>query len=237
MKIFLDPGHNNSGGDAGAEGNGLKEQDITFEIAAKLKKLFVDHGYQVKMSRNASTDNVGDGSLNDSIRKRYQMSNDWGADLFISIHVNSGGGTGAETLIYSTGGKAEKYALRVQSAIVAQLGLKNRGVKVRSDLGVLRGTVAPAILVETGFIDNVRDAKLLREKQQEYADAIFEGVTGEKPQYVKELTDINDIVWEYAHRGIVTDSEGMKEAMKAEPEGRLYWLARKALQYMRERNI
>ena len=35
MKIYLDPGHNHSGADTGACGNGLKEQDITWLIAAR----------------------------------------------------------------------------------------------------------------------------------------------------------------------------------------------------------
>ncbi len=236
MKIFIDPGHNYSGADTGAVGNGLREQDITFSVAEKLKKLFVQHGYEIKMSRNKITDNVGT-SVAESIQKRYQMSNDWGADLFLSLHCNSGGGTGTESLVYSSSGEAAQYAERISAAIVSNLGLKNRGVKVRTDLGVLRGTTAPAVLVELGFIDNAGDAKLLKEEQQEYANAIFEGVTGMKAAVVKELTSINDIVWEYAHRGIVTDPQGMIQEMEQNPDGRLYWLARKALQYMRERGI
>lgn len=236
MKIFIDPGHNYSGADTGAVGNGLREQDITFSVAEKLKKLFVQHGYEIKMSRNKITDNVGT-SVEESIQKRYQMSNDWGADLFLSLHCNSGGGTGTESLVYSSSGEAAQYAERISAAIVSNLGLKNRGVKVRTDLGVLRGTTAPAVLVELGFIDNAGDAKLLKEEQQEYANAIFEGVTGMKAAVVKELTSINDIVWEYAHRGIVTDPQGMIQEMEQNPDGRLYWLARKALQYMRERGI
>ena len=236
MKIFIDPGHNYSGADTGATGNGLREQDVTFGIAQKLRELFVSHGYEIKMSRNNLTDNVGT-SVEESIRKRYQMSNDWNADLFLSIHCNSGGGTGTESLIYSSSGVAADYAKRITEAIVNNLGLKSRGVKVRTDLGVLRGTAAPAVLVETAFIDNKNDAKLLRDQQQGFADAIFEGVTGMKPAHIVELTSINDIVWEYAHRGIVVDADGMIKAMKRYPDGRLYWLARKTLQYIRERGF
>jgi len=50
---------------------------------------------------------------------------------------------------------------------------------------------------------------------------------------VKEYTDINDIVWELGQRGIVTDTEAMAAQMKAEPDGRLYWLGRKMVQYIR----
>ena len=50
---------------------------------------------------------------------------------------------------------------------------------------------------------------------------------------VREYTDINDIVWELGHRGIVGDTKGMKTEMEAKPDGRLYWLARKMLHYIR----
>ena len=74
--------------------------------------------------------------------------------------------------------------------------------------------------------------------RDDFANAIFEGITGfSLTNQIKELTDIHDIVWEYAHRGIVLDSDGMENEMKENPNGRLYWLARKTLQYMRERDI
>ncbi len=51
---------------------------------------------------------------------------------------------------------------------------------------------------------------------------------------IKELTSANDIVWELESRGIVTDKEGMLEEINKNPQGRLYWLARKAVHYIRQ---
>ena len=53
---------------------------------------------------------------------------------------------------------------------------------------------------------------------------------------INEYTDIEAIAWDLNHRGIVTDKEGLINAVRAEPNGRLYWLARKSLQYIRERD-
>lgn len=53
---------------------------------------------------------------------------------------------------------------------------------------------------------------------------------------ITELTSANDIIWELADRGIVTDKEGMLEEIGKNPGGRLYWLARKAVQYIREQD-
>ena len=50
---------------------------------------------------------------------------------------------------------------------------------------------------------------------------------------VEEYTDVNDIVWELKNRGIVTDSDGMVEEMEQDTDGRLYWLGRKLVQYIR----
>ena len=177
MKIFVDAGHNHSGGDTGASGFGLKEQDISFGIAEKLAGLLRQAGHDVKMSRNALEDNVGN-TVSESINGRANSANNWGADLFFSIHCNAGGGTGTETLVYQHGNSAAETARKICDAVCARLELKNRGVKERPDLGVLRLTTMPAVLVETAFIDNESDVWKLKNKQALFAQAIFEGITG-----------------------------------------------------------
>ena len=47
-----------------------------------------------------------------------------------------------------------------------------------------------------------------------------------------ELTEVNDIVWELAHRGIVSDSDLWVEKLQSDVNA--YWLARKAVKYIRE---
>lgn len=177
MKIFVDAGHNHSGGDTGASGFGLREQDISFYIAENLAGLLRQAGHEVKMSRNALEDNVGN-TVSESINGRANSANNWGADLFFSIHCNAGGGTGTETLVYQHGNSAAETARKICDTVCARLDLKNRGVKERPDLGVLRLTTMPAVLVETAFIDNESDAWKLKNKQELFAQAIFEGICG-----------------------------------------------------------
>ena len=175
MKIFVDAGHNHSGEDTGASGFGLKEQDVSFYIAEKLAELLRQAGHEVKMSRNALEDNVGN-TVSESINGRANMANNWGADLFLSIHCNAGGGAGTETLVYQHGNSAAETAQKICDVVCERLELKNRGVKERPDLGVLRLTNMPAVLVETAFIDNESDAWKLKNKQELFAQAIFEGI-------------------------------------------------------------
>ncbi len=239
MKIFLDPGHNYSGGDTGASGFGLREEIVTFEVANKLRVLLQSAGHEVRMSRSYVTDNVGNGTVASSLNERVRMSNEWGADLFVSIHCNAYNqkACGTETFVYSLNSKIAETALRVQQKITDKLGTTDRGIKAQPGLVVLKNTSAPAFLIETAFIDNEDDSWLLKSRQEDFAKAIFEGITDEQADGVAELTDIHDIAWEYAYRGIVEDLEGLENEMRQTPNGRLYWLARKTLQFIRERNF
>ena len=174
MKICIDAGHNYSGADTGAVGNGLREQDITFAIAEKLKNLFSGTDIQIVMTRNKLTDNLGT-SLNSSLDARAAICNNNKCDYFISIHCNAGGGTGSEVYVYKFGGEAQKLANVVADNICSDLELVKRGVK-EGNFAVLRNTNCPAILVETAFIDNQNDASVLKNKQAEFASAIYKSV-------------------------------------------------------------
>ena len=175
MKICIDAGHNYSGWTTGAGGCGLREEVITWQIADKLRTRLENAGVTVIMTRKTLETNLGTNNAT-SLSKRVETANSHDCDLFVSIHCNAGGGTGCETLIFKSGGEAEKAAWKVQNSIVGALALRNRGVKVRPDLYVLKHTEMPAILVETAFIDNADDAAKLRYEQDEFANAICKGI-------------------------------------------------------------
>lgn len=105
-------------------------------------------------------------------------------ELDVSIHFNAGKNdpdgdgqtTGVEVLVYSMTSAAVPYATAVCEAISA-LGYKNRGVKVRSELAVLRKTNAPAMLIECCFVDDADDVALY--DADKMAAAIVQGITGQ----------------------------------------------------------
>ena len=87
-KIYIDQGHNPSGVNTGAEGNGLREQDVTYAVGQELARLLRRSGnYEVRLSRNTPTEVLGSSNAS-SLRTRVQDANAWGADYFISIHTN-----------------------------------------------------------------------------------------------------------------------------------------------------
>lgn len=153
-KVFLDPGH--GGHDPGAVGNGLQEKVVVLKIA-RYARNYLQNNYKdvsVKMSR--TTDKYL------SLSSRANAANNWGADLFVSIHINAGGGIGYEDYIYN--GKVSNKTHQLQDAIhsnVAPLFTNNRGQK-RANFAVIRQTSMPAVLTECGFIDNKTDANFLK---------------------------------------------------------------------------
>ena len=127
------------------------------------------------------TDDSGK-TQNENLKNIVSKCNDHAADLNISIHFNAsdGQGHGVEVLQYSN--KTQEVAQNICNAI-AQLGFKNRGVKDRTDLYVLKHTKAPAILIECCFCDSAIDAGLYN--YDSMAAAIVKGLTGEVKETVQ----------------------------------------------------
>ena len=168
MKILLDMGHCLSGADTGAIGNGRKEQDCTREIGEKVKSKLESLGHTVII---CSCDNAN--SLGESLAYRVNKANKNGGDLYISIHLNAGGGYGIE--IFTYGGKPFIEATRTLESFVA-LGLKNRGIKDGSDLYVIKNTAMESMLVECCFMDTNDMDKYNAES---FTNAIVKGITGQ----------------------------------------------------------
>ena len=174
LKIFINPGHDKDL-DPGACANGLREVDIALAIGQEVKNIMEGIGYpcQLIQSDNLNGETAGKPNV-------CGTANASGADVFVSIHCNSADNTysrGTETLVYSTGGKAELLAKCIQTQIVNSLGTVDRGIKTRPDLCVLRETIMPAVLVETAFISNEEDAYKLQFRQYAFAAAITRGIT------------------------------------------------------------
>lgn len=122
-------------------------------------------------------------SKSDVLSKIVSKCNEHDVDLDVSIHFNAGSSdlnnstTGTEVFIYNDTSKAKPYAQNVCAAIAA-LGFKNRGVKTRESLYVLKNTKAPAMLIECCFVDDKDDVALYNCKSM--AEAIVYGITGQR---------------------------------------------------------
>ena len=176
MKINVHAGHNPDGKVACGACGIIKESTEARKVAKEVIRILREKGHTVY---NCTVDNGA--SQSDVLKKIVTKCNLHKVDLDVSIHFNAGAGdkkgngktTGTEVYVYSATSAAKPAAERVVKKIAA-LGFKNRGVKIRTDLYVLRQTNSPAMLIECCFVDDKDDVKLYNYKKM--AEAIVKGI-------------------------------------------------------------
>lgn len=108
-------------------------------------------------------------------------ANEWGADLFVSIHFNKAydsynGALGSEVCVYSE----HEIAKRVVNAL-GSLGFKNRGQKVRTGLYELKHTKMKSMIIETCFVEATEDVELYKKLGVDViGKAIAEAISNKK---------------------------------------------------------
>jgi len=179
--VVIDPGH--GGKYSGSCGTTLKEKDVTLAVGLKAGAILQQKGIKVEYTR------TDDSTI--EVPEEAGIGNDLNAAVFVAIHCNSSntpGPSGTETFFYAPLEMPELYAQReersrlanlIQSKMIANVQLVNRGVK-ENDYYVLKYTTMPSALVEMGFINNPDEEKLLGQDSiqglaaQAIADAIQE---------------------------------------------------------------
>jgi N-acetylmuramoyl-L-alanine amidase len=148
MKIAINMGHTKIGTGTGAA-KYLNESVETRKIGYDVLKLLAD-------TKHEAVPVVFDKSSN-NLKEAVDLANAENADLFLSVHLNAGGGQGCEA--YTWQGKKTKEAVAVLNNL-SKLGFKNRGVKNGSGLYVIKNTKMNAVLVEVCFVDSETDRDL-----------------------------------------------------------------------------
>lgn len=187
--IILDPGH--GGDDNGTSGAYSKEKNIALSIARKVASYLSASGYKVIMTRNS------DKFI--PLKDRTEVISRYKGDIFVSIHANSAKKniSGYETFVlapqgtsstytknavhtYENGNRHDKNNERLGYEINKALGItagEDRGLK-HARFAVLKYATKPAALVETGFLSNRTEEKLLNSPayQDKVAKAIATGI-------------------------------------------------------------
>ena len=179
IKIYIDQGHNPVNPNAGAEGNGLREQNLVYRIGIELAALLRANGnFDVRLSRPTPETQLGNSKAS-SLAARVNEANEWNADYFISLHTNASSSPnagGTEAYVFSIPSIASRLAEDIVEGVSEYTGLRDRGVFTRSGLYVLRKTQMPAALIELGFISNPEEAALMRDRPDLFARGIYEGI-------------------------------------------------------------
>ncbi len=189
--IFLDPGH--GGTDTGTKGaRGVEEKRVVLDLTRRVRNELTKAGYRVYMSRES------DRFL--ELDERTRKARALGADLFVSIHLNSAGSdspNGTETFALAAAGYASTaggtvtpaqagnrfdgpntaLAYLIHKALCSRIGEGDRGLK-RARFMVLRTAPCPAALVECAFLSNPREEERLLDDhfREEVAQGIAKGI-------------------------------------------------------------
>ena len=178
-KIYIDQGHNPERPNAGAEAFGVKEQDINYEVGVILADLLRANGnFDVRLSRPTAESSIGS-SNSESLQMRVSDANAWGADYYISIHANTSSlpeVSGSEAFSYSEPSVAFSLGTDILEGLNETTGLRNRGMKTRTNLYVLKRTNMPSVLVELGFMTNRGDLELMLSRPDLFAEGIYRGI-------------------------------------------------------------
>lgn len=171
MKIALSAGHTLSGKGTGAVGyiNESNETRVMFDL---VKKWLVADGHTVYACNVDKSDTY--------LQQQVALANKQAVDIAVQIHFNAHKSTtsamGTETLHDLGSTKGKEFATRVHAKLATVF--KNRGVKERNNLYWLNNTKAPAILIETCFVDSKADTDLYKANKDKVAKLIAEGIVG-----------------------------------------------------------
>ena len=183
--VVLDPGHDST--HAGAQGlNGLHEETLNFKIAQYCKEELQQYsGVTVYMTRNSVACPYPGTSSGEDNAKRVAYAQSVGANVYVSIHLNSAGASANGAMVFypnqnyrsDIGSQGQNLASQVLTQLKA-LGLKDNGVKIRNSesgdtysdgsladyYGVIRGSKKagfPGIIIEHAFVTNASNAAFL----------------------------------------------------------------------------
>ncbi len=212
MSVYISAGH--GGRDPGATGF-IAEKDYTLKLALELRDyLLKTYQTEVHMARERDvTVSLGD---------RAAEANRLGVALYLSIHINAGGGYGFESFIWNGAPIPDTNYIRNIihdhcAAVWVKNGRRDRGKK-RGNFFVLRETRMHAVLLEHGFVDDREDARLLQETgfRRELVVAMGDGIAKALSLSRKETGSISDTSDdekghsspEEAGRGVYTVQQG-----------------------------
>lgn len=172
--VVVDAGH---GGEPGAVAGDVYEKDITLAIVQKIKAIFEEEGNKdigIYCTRLEDKDV--------SLLDRVNLANSMGADLFVSIHVNSIKGRsdveGIEVmydeLAPDTEFDSKDFAQICLDEVQLAMGAKKRSLINGNKIYIIRNAQMPAALIEVGFINN--PSELARLVDDSYQQKTAQGV-------------------------------------------------------------
>ncbi|REB07885.1 N-acetylmuramoyl-L-alanine amidase [Sporosarcina sp. BI001-red] len=191
VKVLLDAGH--GGEDGGASTDELIESDVNLAITKEVEKKLKQKGATVVMTRTKSGDAIAEHAPDkefssmrerkfEDLKMRVQIAETEEPDLFLSVHVNAipeKQWRGAQVFYHPEGHEGgEALAKSIQGSFKERLKNTDREAMKIKGVYLLKNIQVPSVIVETGFISNPEEHKLLADPayRKKVADAIVAGV-------------------------------------------------------------
>ncbi len=180
FKIVLDAGHGkNTAGKRclkALDKNETREWVLNSRICDLIeKKLKSYSGYELLRVDDTT------GKIDVALKDRVKKANDFGADVYFSLHhnahpedkvgANGGSGSGILSIVYTNASaKSKEYQKMLYDALIKETGLKGDRTDPmpKQNLYVLHHTTMPAVLLELGFMDGYKDVPIIL--TDEYAE-------------------------------------------------------------------
>ena len=196
--VLIDPGHGGKSVGASNIVNGHFEKEYTLDLAIRSADILIRQGWRVFLTRTNDTDIP--------LAERVTMADTVKADLFISLHFNSGypntEHSGIETYCLTPVGMQSsltreyaddptvafpnntydlenfQWAVRIHGSVQKATQFIDQGIRRARFMGVLRGHKRPAVLLEGGFLSNPKEAALIADTafRQKMAEALAEAL-------------------------------------------------------------
>lgn len=194
-KIVIDPGH--GGTDTGVDKGNIIESEVTLDISKKLKTYLEDKLFIVEMTRSTDISLNKFSNINDTLQRkeldaRATIINNSGAKIFVSIHVNSFPEYPniSGSIVYYNPLKPQSKELsdciqkQLNSFIVDNFKRETHNPQ-EADFYLLMNTNIPGVLVETAFVTDRNEYKLL--SQDVFRSQIAKGVADGIENYLVKL--------------------------------------------------
>ncbi|PSL42599.1 N-acetylmuramoyl-L-alanine amidase [Salsuginibacillus halophilus] len=184
--IVIDPGHGGVDGGASSK-SGLLEKDVALDIGFQLRDYLQEAGALVHMTRESDRDLAETDTRRyrqrklEDLRARKNTINADRVDMFITLHLNaipSAGVSGAQTFYDPKSDDNKALAHHIQHELVYNLENTTRKAKAIDQIYLLREADPPGVLIETGFLSNAEEARLLEKPsyQNKIAASIYQGM-------------------------------------------------------------
>ena len=181
--VILDPGHGGTDSGSLSPDEKIAEKNITLEIALLLRDELEKRGYIVAMTRT-------DDQVTLSNADRAYIANSKDAALLISLHMNTFPSdksvNGLEILYDSSKDTSKKLANELISPVCVSSGAKNRGIKPRTNMTILKDVNVPSVDIEMGFMTCQADVD--RIMNDEYRGKLVNGICDGIDSYITKLT-------------------------------------------------